>query len=124
MDESGTDYDRLVGLIYEGPLEAQPWQSALPALREFLDVQVVSLVLRPPSAEDPGVILNSIRPEPGAESATLASPDDWELTAYRDQFFSLDPFVNLPLNQVTALSDMLDDEELAQHAAIGQMALS
>ena len=114
MDDSGTDYDRLVGLIYEGPLEAQPWQSALPALREFLDVQVVSLVLRPPSAEDPGVILNSIRPEPGAESATLASPDDWELTAYRDQFFSLDPFVNLPLNQVTALSDMLDDEELAR----------
>lgn len=114
MAGSGADYDRLVGLIYEGPLEAQPWQSALPALRDFLDVQVVSLVLRPPSAEDPGVILNSIRPEPGAEDVILASPDDWELTAYRDQFFSLDPFVNLPLNQVTALSDMLDDEELAR----------
>jgi DNA-binding CsgD family transcriptional regulator/PAS domain-containing protein len=108
------DYDRLVGLIYEGPLEPQPWQSALPALRDFLDVQVVSLVLRPPSAGDPGVILNSVRPAPGTESVTLASPDDWELTAYRDQFFSLDPFVNLPLNQVTALSDMLADDELAR----------
>lgn len=109
---SATDYDTLVGLIYEGPLEAQPWQSALPALREFLDVQVVSLVLRPPSSDDPGVILNSVRPVPGDDQASLASPDDWELTTYRDQFFSLDPFVNLPLNKVIALSDMLDDEAL------------
>jgi DNA-binding CsgD family transcriptional regulator/PAS domain-containing protein len=114
MAAAEADYDRLVGLIYDGLLESQPWQSALPALREFLDVQVVSLVLRPPSAEDPGVILNSVRPEPGSDPATLASPDDWELTAYRDQFFSLDPFVNLPLNQVTALSDILGDEELAR----------
>jgi hypothetical protein len=33
----GHDYDRLIGLIYQGALEAQPWQSALPALRETLD---------------------------------------------------------------------------------------
>ena len=58
-----SDYDALVGLIYQGALEEQPWQSALPALREALDAQVVSLVLRPPSADDQGVILNCVRPE-------------------------------------------------------------
>jgi hypothetical protein len=31
-----SDYDRLIGPIYQGALEAQPWQSALPALRETL----------------------------------------------------------------------------------------
>ena len=112
MLDQDEDYDRLIGLVYQGPLEAQPWESALPALRELLDAQVVSLVLRPPSSDDPGVILNSVRPEPGDEASHLASPDDWELTAYRDEFFSLDPFVNLPLDQVTALEDVLPDEEL------------
>ena len=42
------DYDELIGLIYQGALELQPWQSALPLLRDAMDAQVVSLVLRPP----------------------------------------------------------------------------
>ena len=118
MDPERIDggYDALVGLIYQGALEEQPWQSALPALREALDAQVVSLVLRPPSADDQGVILNCVRPEqeqtrdqPGAP---LADPNDWEVSAYREQFFSLDPFVNLPLDKVIALEDILPDKEL------------
>ena len=109
---AGELYDQLLGLIYQGPLESQPWQSALPALREALDSQVASLVLRPPSADDPGVILNSLRPDANDAAQPLASPDDWELTVYRDEFFSLDPFVNLPPDTVTALQDILPDDEL------------
>ena len=111
-----SDYDALVGLIYQGVLEEQPWQSALPALREALDAQVVSLVLRPPSADDQGVILNCVRPERERDrdqpGAPLADPNDWEVSAYREQFFSLDPFVNLPLDKVIALEDILPDKEL------------
>ena len=107
-----TEYDRLIGLIYQGALEQQPWQSALPALREALDAQVVSLVLRPPSDHDQGVILNSLRPNRGEAAAALADPSDWEVSAYREQFFSLDPFVNLPLDSVVALEDILPDKEL------------
>ena len=72
------DYDRLVGLLYQGALEQQPWQSALPALREVLDAQVVSLVLRPPSSDDQGVILNCVRPdqsEPGSAHAGVRCKD-------------------------------------------------
>lgn len=107
-----TEYDRLIGLIYQGALEQQPWQSALPALREALDAQVVSLVLRPPSDHDQGVILNSLRPDRGEAASALADPSDWEVSAYREQFFSLDPFVNLPLDSVVALEDILPDKEL------------
>ena len=57
-------YDELVGLLYEGALQEQPWQGALPLLRQLLDAQVASLVLRPPSENDRGVILNSVRPDP------------------------------------------------------------
>ncbi len=105
--------DDLVGLLYEGALEEQPWQCALPALREAMDAQVASLILRPPSADDQGVILNCVRPDEGRSGdASLADPDDWQASAYREQFFSLDPFVNLPQDQVIALEDILPDREL------------
>ncbi len=104
-------YDTLIGLIYEGPLEPRPWQSALPYLRELLDAQVASLVLRPPAENDRGVILNSLRDGADGEAA-LADSNDWEVTAYREQFFALDPFINLPLDKVVALKDILDDAEL------------
>jgi len=109
-------FSHLVGLIYQGALEEQPWQSALPALREALDAQVVSLILRPPSAGDLGVILNCVRPDQDRRSdkVALADPNDWEVSAYREQFFSLDPFVNLPLDKVIALEDILPDKDLVQ----------
>ena len=109
------DHDQLVNLIYRGALEPQPWQSALPALREALDAQVASLVLRPPSEDDRGVILNCVRPgtvKTNSPDSELADPNDWEATAYREQFFTLDPFIDLPLGKVVALEDILPDEEL------------
>ena len=105
-------YDELLGLIYQGPLEERPWQSALPLLRKLFDAQVASLVLRPPSSEDRGAILNCVRPEPGHSGDDLADPEAWQAASYREEFFSLDPFVNLPLDKVVSLEDMLPDEEL------------
>ena len=111
---SESDFSNLIGLLYQGALEPQPWQSALPALREALDAQVVSLVLRPPSADDEGVILNCVRQDESVDNShvTLADPNDWEVSAYREQFFSLDPFVSLPLDKVIALEDILPDKDL------------
>ncbi len=108
------DFSHLIELIYHGALEQQPWQNALPALREAMNVQVVSLVLRPPTADDQGVILNSVRPDSAHidTDANLADPNDWKVSAYREQFFSLDPFVNLPLDKVIALEDILSDADL------------
>jgi len=108
------ELDQLIGLIYAGALEIQPWQSALPALRRLLDVQVASLVLRPPTTGDKGVILNSVRPDSSRSKDldVLADPDDWELTIYREEFFALDPFLNLPPDKVIALEDILSDDEL------------
>lgn len=107
-------YDRLVRLIYRGAIEQPPWHSTLPAMREIIDAQVVSLVLRPPTADNPGIILNSVRPQSGeqASKSRLAAAEDWEVTAYREQFFSLDPFVNLPLDKIISLDDLLSDAEL------------
>ena len=107
-----SDLERLIGLIYEGALEARPWQSALPILRETLDAQVASLILRPPAEGDKGVILNSLRPASEGGFEQQAKADDWQLTIYREQFFALDPFLNLPPGRVICLEDILPDSEL------------
>ena len=106
------ELERLIGLVYEGALEPQPWQSALPALREALDAQVASLILRPPAVGDKGVILNSLRPGSDGDATEQAKPDDWQLTIYREEFFALDPFLNLPPGKVISLEDILPDAEL------------
>jgi len=106
--------EELIGLVYEGPLEARPWQSALPLLQKLTDAQVVSLILRPPAEGDKGVILNCLRPDTDTSDreAPIGDPSDWELTAYREQFFALDPFVNLPLDTVVTLQDLLPGDAL------------
>jgi len=108
------DYDRLVQALYRGAIELAPWHSALPALRQAIDAQVVSLVLRPPSAGDRGIILNYVRPDPAepTRKSPLADPQDWQATAYREQFFALDPFINLPPDRIITLDDLLGDAEL------------
>lgn len=110
------DYDRLIGALYQGPLEQTPWQSFLPLLRECLDALAVSLILRPPSAGDRGVILNQLRPGSDQQSSAvtmrLADPNDWQSSQYQEQFFALDPFVNLPLGKVVTLEQLMNPEAL------------
>jgi DNA-binding CsgD family transcriptional regulator/PAS domain-containing protein len=113
---SHSTYDHLVGLIYQGALEQQPWQSTLPALREAFNAQVASLILRPPSTDDQGFIINSVRPEKdhSEDEKQIADPDDWQVNAYKEQFFSLDPFINLPVDRVITLDEILSDSELTR----------
>jgi DNA-binding CsgD family transcriptional regulator len=106
--------EELIGLIYEGPLEEKPWRSFLPALRRMLDAQVVSLVLRPPAEGDRGVILNCQRADSPNQEEDLANPDDWEAMTYQEQFFAIDPFVNLPPGKVVTQRELVPDEELLQ----------
>ena len=110
-------FDALVGTIYNGLLEAIPWQSFLPLLRERLDAKVVSLVLRPPAVHDRGLILNCLRPSEEKQLGTtvqLADPNDWESLAYKEHFFALDPFLNLPLNEVVTLAEIIPSEEMIE----------
>lgn len=111
---SPPDIDQLIGLIYEGPLQDKPWQDFLPRLRQVMDAQVVSLVLRPPAAGDKGVILNCRRGDSPAAREGLADPADWEAIHYREQFFAIDPFVNLPPGKVVTQQELVPDNELLQ----------
>lgn len=112
-------YDKLVCSIYDGVLEETPWQSFLPLLQQLMDVKVVSLVLRPPADNNEGLILNYLRPDSDTSldqdsadvntdiTLQLAPPNDWPSLAYKEQFFALDPFVNLKEGQVVTLDELI-----------------
>src|SRR5690606_14140224 len=42
----------------------------------------------------------------------LADPGDWQPALYRERFFALDPFVNLPRDRVMALDELMPGNRL------------
>ncbi|TNF36398.1 MAG: helix-turn-helix transcriptional regulator [Gammaproteobacteria bacterium] len=95
--------DQLLLALYRGPLagpEEPLWQGFLRLLRDELNADFATLLLRPPSAEDQGVVLNAV----------VVSPDVY--TAYNETWFALDPFVDLPADRVMTLAEFLPRDVL------------
>lgn len=108
-----SDYDKLIAALYKGPMESTPWQSFLPLFGQHMDAMSVSLVLRTPADGDSGLILNYHRPDAGEQAETrLADPSDWPISAYREHFFSLDPFIHLPPGELITLAELIPEQEL------------
>lgn len=101
------DYDNLLASLYRGPLEDPPWQGFLGLLCRTMQAFAVSLVLRPPASGDAGLILNY-----QAQQGGIADPADWPAAAYREQFFALDPFVNLPPGEVFTMAELVPEDQL------------
>ena len=101
MDTSDplNSFSQLVGSIYQGALEDPPWQRQLAELRDALGASDAFLILRRPS--DAGLGLTISADESVAQ---------WTQAPYFAQrLYLLDPFVNLPPNQPTLLSELLAD---------------
>lgn len=89
----------LVGLIYEGPMENRPWASSLKLLKEHLNANYVTLAIRPTTFALPGIILAA-----GELPPTF-------IDAYHNQFFSIDPFVDLPSDHVVTSEELFTMDE-------------
>jgi DNA-binding CsgD family transcriptional regulator len=100
--EGCRDFEKLLGLIYEGPLEAVPWQSFLDLFRELMEAMTVGLILRPPREGDRGLIL---------EEGEIAA--SWR-TAFQDRYFALDPFIGLPVGEPATLEEIVPLGELVE----------
>jgi len=94
------DYDRLLGSLYQGALESPPWQAALQLLRDRLQAGHVTLMLRPPSPESTGVMINT------------GSVTQQGVESYETHFFALDPFVRLSENQVVTAEELIGKQWL------------
>ncbi|GAB5452054.1 MAG: helix-turn-helix transcriptional regulator [Halioglobus sp.] len=89
----------LLGELYEGPLQASPWESFLALVRERLGADLVTLLLRPPSLEEQVVML--------ADGGSLAA-----MRSYNEGQFVLDPFVDLPAGEVFTLREYFSGDAL------------
>jgi DNA-binding CsgD family transcriptional regulator/PAS domain-containing protein len=94
------DVDGLLGSVYEGPMESPPWQTAMETLREMLQAAHVTLILRPPSPDSTGIMINTgLVTTQGQES-------------YETHFFAVDPFVRLPEGDVVTAEELIGKEWL------------
>lgn len=89
------DFDRLLGAIYEGPMEATPWHHALQILHERLNAAHVALILRPASAQVTPAIINT------------GPYDPRMMQSYERHFFTLDSLVRLQEGEVVIAEEAI-----------------
>lgn len=93
----------LLGAIYEAPLTEPVWSECLKSLRAALKADGVILMLRLPNELERGVILTEGIPGMEGEIGD---------NLYSEQFYSVDPFVNIPDNTTVTLDEHLDMDAL------------
>jgi len=95
---SGRMNDLLLALS-RGPVANPPWEEFLRLLGDALGADYVTLVLRAPREGDAGVVINSV----------VLSSEIYK--AYNDNYFALDPFINLPPGEVFTVDEFVVAED-------------
>lgn len=97
--QADPQFSELIGTIYQGALESQPWQSFLASFRELMAAVNTTLILRLPSEKHLGVVLT--------DGGSLEG-----VAAYNESLFVFDPFVDLNPGEVKTLLEFITEEEL------------
>ena len=92
--------DELLSSLYDGPLESPPWQTAMRLLRDKMHAAHVTLMLRPPSPDSSGVMINT------------GPVTTQGIESYETHFFAMDPFVRLPEGDVVTAEEFIGKEWL------------
>ena len=98
------EYDEFVHSIYEGTDELTPWKAFLGKLREKLDANYVTMILRQPSSEHSWQVTFSGEAQPEIAET------------YNTFFYAVDPFVNLPMNRVMTVEEVVKEEDWLRSA--------
>ncbi len=97
---SARELSDLLALNYRGPLEPTPWSGLLEALRLRLRASFVTLVLRNPAHDRPGLIVN----------ASMHGPHLPGEPSYSEHYYSICPFLDWPAGQVASADQVLGPE--------------
>lgn len=100
-----SELSTLLGQLYQGPTETVPWAGFLESVRERLDASFVTLVLRHPATDRPGLIVN-------------ASPFGPHLPgepSYSEQYYALCPFLNLHPDQIFSADELFGEAGWIAH---------
>lgn len=102
---SAQELSELLGLTYRGPMEPTPWASLLDALRRRFDASYLTLVLRNPIHERPGLIVN----------ASIHGPHLPGEPSYSEHYYSICPFLDWPVDQVATADQVMGSEHWLAH---------
>jgi len=95
----------LLGLLYQGPTEAAPWAGFLESLRQHLDATFVTLVLRHPASDRPGLIVN----------ASAYGPHLPGEPSYSAQYYALCPFLELHPDRLFSADELYGEAGWLAH---------
>ncbi|MDW3711684.1 MULTISPECIES: helix-turn-helix transcriptional regulator [unclassified Pseudomonas] len=103
---STREFSELLSLTYRGPLEPTPWASLLEALRLRFDAAYLTLVLRNPAHQRPGLIVN----------ASIHGPHLPGEPSYSEHYYSICPFLDWPTHRVASADEVLGSQAWKAHA--------
>lgn len=92
--------DKLLLLIHQGPQEEVPWSGAFSMMRGVLNADHVAVILRRPSPNAPGLIID----------ASSESVKAWRGGYSYYPVYTRDPFLGLPEDHVVSVDEVLGAE--------------
>ncbi|POF43721.1 helix-turn-helix transcriptional regulator [Pseudomonas laurylsulfativorans] len=104
-DIPSSELSSLLALVYQGPLEPTPWSGLLENLRQRFEASFFTLVLRNPDHERPGLIVN----------ASIHGPLLPGEPFYSEQYYSICPFIDWPVEQVASADQVLGADAWLAH---------
>jgi DNA-binding CsgD family transcriptional regulator/GAF domain-containing protein len=104
-DIPSAELSSLLALVYQGPLESTPWSGLLETLRQRFEASFFTLVLRNPDHERPGLIVN----------ASIHGPLLPGEPFYSEQYYSICPFIDWPVEQVASADQVLGTDAWLAH---------
>lgn len=99
------ELSELLQLLYEEAMDPSPWTKTFELLRQRLDCAHVTLLLRPVSSDHLGAML-----------VTRENVSEQGTASYKSHFFAVDPFVDLPPDDVVTVQELIGDEEWQRSA--------
>lgn len=102
-----TTFSQLIASLYRAATSTEyTKRNFLTELANQLKLHNATLIVRPPSTTDPGLIYTS------SNSGDVANIDDDTNVGAYTRLFAQDPLINLPLNKVVTLDDILPRSQL------------
>ena len=98
-------FSELLGKLYDGASEPDPYRSFLRAMRDVLQLNFAILILRQPNHDDGGLLFVSGGNLPRILSGACEN-------RYTHRYFAMDPFTQLPIGNVVTLDEVVPEAEL------------
>ncbi|WP_434034243.1 helix-turn-helix transcriptional regulator [Cupriavidus sp. a3] len=95
----------LLAQLYQGPTEAVPWAGFLETVRQRLEAVFVTLVLRHPATDRPGLIVN----------ASAYGPHLPGEPSYSEQYYALCPFLDLHPDRLFSADELFGEAGWLAH---------